>query len=89
MRAPVPRCGKGLAPAVPAHRSATAPAKGQRDSEVGLRLNRLLDEEGIDHLAVDIADDTREALVLFETGSRRSFHIVPPGPRLHPHEGER
>ncbi|MFJ7779438.1 1-phosphofructokinase family hexose kinase [Streptomyces yangpuensis] len=57
--------------------------------ETGLRLNRLLDEEGIDHVAVDIVDDTREALVLFETGSLRSFHIVPPGPRLHRREGER
>ncbi|MEW5530676.1 MULTISPECIES: 1-phosphofructokinase family hexose kinase [Streptomyces] len=57
--------------------------------EVGLRLNRLLDEEGIDHVAVDIDDETREALVLFETQSHRSFHIVPPGPRLHRREGER
>ncbi|MCF3180101.1 1-phosphofructokinase [Streptomyces polychromogenes] len=57
--------------------------------EVGLRLNRLLDEEGVDHVAVDIAEDTREALVLFETGSRRSYHVVPSGPRLHEGEGER
>ncbi|MFD5419962.1 1-phosphofructokinase family hexose kinase [Streptomyces sp. NPDC127069] len=57
--------------------------------EVGLRLNRLLDEEGVDHVAVDIAEDTREALVLFETGSRRSYHVVPSGPQLHEGEGER
>ncbi|MFD6230347.1 1-phosphofructokinase family hexose kinase [Streptomyces sp. NPDC060232] len=57
--------------------------------EVGLRLNRLLDEEGIDHVAVDIDGDTREALVLFETASRRSYHIVPPGPQLHEREGLR
>ncbi|MFD0373796.1 1-phosphofructokinase family hexose kinase [Streptomyces sp. NPDC127112] len=57
--------------------------------EVGLRLNRLLDEEGIDHVAVDIDDDTREALVLVEAESRRSHHIVPPGPRLHDREGQR
>ncbi|MFD7557393.1 1-phosphofructokinase family hexose kinase [Streptomyces sp. NPDC059835] len=57
--------------------------------EVGLRLNRLLDEEGIDHVAVAIDDDTREALVLFEAESRRSYHIVPPGPRLHEREGQR
>ncbi|MFC9585909.1 1-phosphofructokinase family hexose kinase [Streptomyces yangpuensis] len=56
--------------------------------EVGLRLNRLLDEEGIDHVAVDIEDQTREALVLFEAQSRRSYHIVPPGPHLHDHEGQ-
>lgn len=57
--------------------------------EVGLRLNRLLDEEGVDHLAVDIEDETREALVLFETESRHSYHVVPPGPRLREHEGLR
>lgn len=57
--------------------------------EVGLRLNRLLDEEGVDHVAVDIHGETREALVLFEAGSHRSYHIVPPGPRLHDREGRR
>ncbi|QES47074.1 1-phosphofructokinase [Streptomyces venezuelae] len=57
--------------------------------EVGLRLNRLLDEEGVDHVAVGIDDDTREALVLFETSSHRSYHVVPPGPQLREHEGER
>ncbi|MFJ1706681.1 1-phosphofructokinase family hexose kinase [Kitasatospora sp. NPDC088346] len=55
--------------------------------EVGQRLNRLLDEEGVDHLALGIAGETREAFVLFETESRRSFHIVPPGPRLENDEG--
>ncbi|MFH7594129.1 hexose kinase [Streptomyces racemochromogenes] len=55
----------------------------------GPRLNRLLDQEGIDHVAVGIEDDTREALVLFEASSRRSYHIVPPGPRVHHHEGQR
>ncbi|MFI9080189.1 1-phosphofructokinase family hexose kinase [Streptomyces sioyaensis] len=57
--------------------------------EVGCRLNRLLDEEGIDHIAVDIDGETREALVLLETGSRRSHHIVPPGPHLDDQEGRR
>ncbi|WP_327068609.1 1-phosphofructokinase family hexose kinase [Kitasatospora sp. NBC_01302] len=57
--------------------------------EVGQRLNRLLDEEGLDHLALGIAGETREAFVLFETESRRSYHIVPPGPRLDDCEGER
>ncbi|MEW2433248.1 1-phosphofructokinase family hexose kinase [Streptomyces caniferus] len=57
--------------------------------EVGCRLNRLLDEEGIDHIAVDIDDETREAFVLFEIESRRSHHIVPPGPHLDDQEGRR
>ncbi|MGW2182294.1 1-phosphofructokinase family hexose kinase [Streptomyces sp. NPDC001732] len=57
--------------------------------EVGQRLNRLLDEEGVDHVAVDIEEETREALVLFDTASRHCYHIVPPGPRLREHEGLR
>ncbi|MFD5462184.1 1-phosphofructokinase family hexose kinase [Kitasatospora sp. NPDC127059] len=57
--------------------------------EIGRRLNRLLDEEGVDHLALGIAGETREAFVLFETGSRRSYHIVPRGPRLDDDEARR
>ncbi|WP_331738180.1 hexose kinase [Streptomyces sp. NBC_01276] len=57
--------------------------------EVGLRLGRLLDEEGTDHIAVDIDEDTREALVLVEVRTRRSYHVVPPGPQLRAHEGRR
>lgn len=57
--------------------------------ETGQRLNRLLDEEGIEHLALGIAGETREAFVLFETESRRSYHIVPPGPRIEDHEARR
>ncbi|MFE1949663.1 1-phosphofructokinase family hexose kinase [Streptomyces sp. NPDC059524] len=50
--------------------------------ELGRRLDRLLDEEGIDHVPIPIGGETREALVLLETETRRSHHIVPPGPRL-------
>ncbi|MBF6353728.1 hexose kinase [Nocardia higoensis] len=50
--------------------------------ETGARLNRLLSEEGIAHVAVDIANETREAIVLDDTWSGRSYHVVPPGPRL-------
>ncbi|MGW7446599.1 1-phosphofructokinase family hexose kinase [Kitasatospora sp. NPDC054795] len=57
--------------------------------EIGRRLNRLLDEEGIDHLALGITGETREAFVLFETESRRSYHIVPSGPRLDDEEARR
>ncbi|MEU3248096.1 PfkB family carbohydrate kinase [Streptomyces sp. NPDC006875] len=57
--------------------------------EVGMRLNRLLDEEGIDHIVVQVEGETREAFVLLETESRRSHHIVPPGPHLARHEGQR
>ncbi|KIF05401.1 hypothetical protein PL81_13375 [Streptomyces sp. RSD-27] len=57
--------------------------------EAGLRLNRLLDEEGVDHVPVAVRGDTREALVLFEAGPRRSYHIVPPGPHLDEREARR
>ncbi|MEU6972626.1 PfkB family carbohydrate kinase [Kitasatospora aureofaciens] len=57
--------------------------------EIGRRLNRLSDEEGIDHLALGIAGETREAFVLFETESLRSYHIVPGGPRLDDDEARR
>jgi 6-phosphofructokinase 2 len=57
--------------------------------EVGGHLNRLLDQEGIDHIAVEIEGETRESLVLFETESRHSHHIVPPGPYLNNVEGRR
>ncbi|TSB22877.1 1-phosphofructokinase family hexose kinase [Streptomyces benahoarensis] len=56
---------------------------------IGRRLNRLLDDEGINHISVGIDEETREALVLCVAESRRSYHLVPPGPRLHDREGRR
>lgn len=50
--------------------------------DVGRRLGRLLDEEGIDHRAVDVAGETREALVLLATDPPESYHVVPPGPEV-------
>ncbi|WP_067857227.1 1-phosphofructokinase family hexose kinase [Nocardia shimofusensis] len=50
--------------------------------ETGARLNRLLSEEGLAHIAVGIEDQTREAIVIDDTWSGRSYHVVPPGPRL-------
>ncbi|MFJ2666398.1 1-phosphofructokinase family hexose kinase [Nocardia fluminea] len=50
--------------------------------EVGARLNRLLDDEGLAHLPIEIGDDTREALVIAERESARNFHVVPAGPTL-------
>lgn len=50
--------------------------------EVGARLNRLLTEEGLSHVAVDIEAETREAIVLDDRWSARSYHVVPQGPRL-------
>ncbi|WP_040800968.1 1-phosphofructokinase family hexose kinase [Nocardia higoensis] len=50
--------------------------------EVGARLNRLLDEEGLAHVAVGIEGQTREAIVVDDEWSGHSYHVVPPGPRL-------
>lgn len=57
--------------------------------DVGQRLSRMLDEEDIEHIAIDIADETRQALVVFETGPDRSYHIVPPGPTMSEEEAQR
>ncbi|WP_228000261.1 1-phosphofructokinase family hexose kinase [Nocardia australiensis] len=50
--------------------------------EVGRRLDRLLDEEGMDHRRIEIGSDTREAIVVAEEWTGHSYHIVPPGPEL-------
>ncbi|WP_167659936.1 hypothetical protein [Nocardia mangyaensis] len=52
--------------------------------EVGARLNRLLDDEGLAHLPIEIGDDTREALVIAEREIARSYHVVPGWPRPAP-----
>lgn len=57
--------------------------------DLGRRLDRLLDEEGLDHVSVPIEEETREALVLLDAAEQRSFHIVPPGPSLSEEEGRR
>ncbi|MGN2637987.1 1-phosphofructokinase family hexose kinase [Nocardia takedensis] len=53
-----------------------------RGGEAGRQLDRLLDEEGIDHLGVDIAGETRTAFVVGEEWTGHSYHVVPPGPVL-------
>ncbi|WP_280430122.1 1-phosphofructokinase family hexose kinase [Nocardia brasiliensis] len=50
--------------------------------EVGQRLNRLLDEEGLAHGGIEIRCDTREAVVVAETDAWHSYHLVPPGGEL-------
>ncbi|WP_309139835.1 1-phosphofructokinase family hexose kinase [Nocardia cyriacigeorgica] len=50
--------------------------------EVGQRLDRLLDDEGLQHIGVGIGSDTREAFVVADGATNRSYHIVPPGPQL-------
>ncbi|MEU4651951.1 1-phosphofructokinase family hexose kinase [Nocardia fluminea] len=50
--------------------------------EVGARLERLLDDEQLEHESIEIAEDTREAFVLADNAEGRSYHIVAPGPVL-------
>lgn len=57
--------------------------------DVGRRLNRLLDQEQLDHRPIEVGGETREAVVLIETNSGRSFHVVPPGPVLDEQDGQR
>ncbi len=56
--------------------------------QIGQRLGRLLDEEGLDHTAVDIDEETREAVILLIDEGRRTYHVVPSGPRLSGDEAE-
>ncbi len=57
--------------------------------EIGRRLGRLLDEEGLDHTSVDISEETREAVVLVVEQNHGTYHVVPSGPRLSEDEAER
>ncbi|WP_280460354.1 1-phosphofructokinase family hexose kinase [Nocardia carnea] len=57
--------------------------------DTGQRLDHLLDAEGLDHLHISVAGETREAVVVSETGTGRSYHLVPPGPRITGNESAR
>ena len=48
----------------------------------GTMLRRLLDKEGIDNRAVDIAGTTRESLVVYEGSTALQYRFTLPGPAL-------
>ncbi|WP_245547245.1 1-phosphofructokinase family hexose kinase [Nocardia brevicatena] len=48
----------------------------------GGRLDHLLETEALDRLRIPVEGETREALVVAETRTERSYHIVPPGARM-------
>ncbi|WP_433520205.1 1-phosphofructokinase family hexose kinase [Nocardia pseudovaccinii] len=50
--------------------------------EVGARLDRLLDEEGMAHRRIVVDAETRESFVVGEAQTGHSFHIVPAGTPL-------
>ena len=49
---------------------------------LGQMLRRLLEENGISSIALDIAEETRESFTVLERASGREFRFVLPGPRL-------
>lgn len=49
---------------------------------LGRLLLRLLEEEGVTSLVLDIAADTRESFTVLERSSGREFRFVLPGPEL-------
>jgi 6-phosphofructokinase 2 len=55
----------------------------------GEMLCRLLDGEGVPHVAVPIAGITRESLAVVERRSGQQFRFILPGPEIGPHDQER
>lgn len=49
---------------------------------LGRLLQRLLDQEGVVSIALEIADETRESFTVLERNSEREFRFVLPGPQL-------
>ena len=48
----------------------------------GQLLRRLVDQEGIQSLAIQVAEETREDFTVFEKGTGNQFRFVLPGPQL-------
>jgi 6-phosphofructokinase 2 len=53
---------------------------------LGELLKRLLDEEAIDSLTVDIGGDTRESFTVWDESSQAEYRFVLPGPELRERE---
>lgn len=49
---------------------------------LGRLLRRLLDDEGVASVAIDVAGETRESFTVLESASGREFRFVLPGPHL-------
>lgn len=52
----------------------------------GRRLGELLDDEGVAHVPLPIAGETRESFSVLEDASGQEYRFVLPGPRLAPAE---
>jgi 6-phosphofructokinase 2 len=53
-----------------------------RGGPTGDRLAMLLDEAGLEHVAIPIEDETREPLSVFETSTGQQYRFGTPGPVL-------
>jgi 6-phosphofructokinase 2 len=53
---------------------------------LGRLLHRLLDDEGVPSITIEIASETRESFTVLERGSGREFRFVLPGPHLEARE---
>jgi 6-phosphofructokinase 2 len=49
----------------------------------GQRLLRMLDERDVPHHDIRVEGETRDTYVIFERESKRRYHIIIEGPRLH------
>src|SRR5690606_28938987 len=49
---------------------------------IGRLLRRLVDEQGIASLAIEIADETRQGFTAADEGSGKQYRFVLPGPQL-------
>lgn len=52
----------------------------------GELIQRLLDEEGVNSICIDIAGETRESFSVSESSTGLEYRFVLPGPELMPHE---
>lgn len=59
-----------------------ASAHWTRGGPTGARLETLLDELGLEHHPLVIADETREHLIVFERATGQQFRFGTPGPAL-------
>jgi 6-phosphofructokinase 2 len=55
----------------------------------GEQLRRLLDDEGISGLPIEIAGETRENFAVFETATGQQYRFILPGPEMAPAEVRR
>jgi 6-phosphofructokinase 2 len=75
--------GGGINVARAIHRlGGRAAAVWTRGGLFGTAVARMLDEEAIDHIPIDITGDTRESVAVIETDTEQHYRFSTPGPHL-------